>query len=306
MKKIVLLLLILTILFGASGYIFFSSKIKIASTDNSSMKTNAATRYLLQEENWRKWWPGGNVFQYGDIDFILEAKKLNSFEMHLVYKKDTIPALLQIIPLNNDSTAFFWSCEIISSNNPFTRWVQYFNARHIKKCLNTLIGSLKNYIDKEENVYGFKVKKTKVMDSVLISTRHIFINYPDDEKIAEMVQQLKNYIKIQNAAEKNYPMLNVHQSGTNEYEVMVAIATDKLLPATAEFAPKLVLKGGNILEAGFKGGPTSTKKAFEEFENYKLDYHYISPAIPYQLMVTDRMKEKDTNIWITKFYYPIF
>lgn len=306
MKKIVLLLLILTILFGASAYIFLASKIKIAATDNSSVKTTAATRYLLQEENWRKWWPGGNVFQYGDIDFILNAKKLNSFEMHLVYKKDTIPTVLQIIPLNNDSTAFFWSCEIISSSNPLTRWIQYFNALHIKKCLNVLISSLKNHIDVEENVYGFKVLKTKVSDSVLISTRNTYTSYPDDEKIAQLVQKLKEYIKTQKAVEKNYPMLNIHLSGINKYDVMVAIATDKLLPATAEFAPKRVLKGGNILEAWFKGSPSSTKKAFDEFENYKLDYHYMAPAIPYQLMVTDRMKEKDTSNWITKFYYPIF
>ena len=283
-----------------------SSKIKISATDNSSMKINAATRYLLQEENWRKWWPGGNVFHYGDIDFILSVKKLNSFEMHLVYKKDTIPGILQIIPLNNESTAFLWSCEIASSNNPLSRWMQYFNARHIKKCLDILIDNLKNYIDLDENVYGFKVLKTKVADSVLISTRSSFKGYPDDEKIAKLVQKLKEYIKKQKAVEKNYPMLNVHQLATYEYEAMVAIPTDRLLPATIDFAPKLVLKGGNVLEAEFKGGPSATKKGFEEFENYKLDYHYTSPAIPYQLMITDRTKEKDSTKWVTKFCYPIF
>ena len=89
---------------------------------------------------------------------------------------------------------------------------------------------MKNHIDKEENVYGFKVMKTKVTDSVLISTKHTFIEYPNDEKIAEMIQQLKEYIKSQHATEKNYPMLNINRLGTSEYEVMVAIATDLLLP----------------------------------------------------------------------------
>lgn len=306
MKKIFFLILIVIVFIIASAYLFLSPTIKIASIKKSSVKTNAATRYLLEENNWQKWWPSATLFEYNELYFSVQAKKLNSIELQLIYKKDTLPTILQIIPLTNDSTAFFWSSEMVNSNNPFKRWINYFDARHIKKTLDVLVDSLKNHIDKEENVYGFNVMKTKVTDSVLISTKHTFINYPDDEKIAEMVLQLKKYIKTQNATEKNYPMLNIHQLGSSEYEVMVAIATDLLLPATKEFVPKLVLKGGNILEAEFKGSPSATIKAFEEFENYKLDYQYMSPAIPYQLMVTDRMNDKDTNNWITKFYYPIF
>ena len=48
------------------------------------------------------------------------------------------------------------------------------------------------------------------------------------------------------------------------------------------------------------------RKAFDNFENYRSDYTILSPAIPYQLMITDRIKESDTTKWVTKFYYPIF
>jgi hypothetical protein len=68
----------------------------------------------------------------------------------------------------------------------------------------------------------------------------------------------------------------------------------------------MVLKGGNTLEAEFKGGPEATLKAFELFDTYKNDMGYTAPAIPYQLLVTDRAKEADTTKWVTKFYYPVF
>jgi DNA-directed RNA polymerase subunit L len=306
MKKIVAALVILVILAIAASCIFIPAKIKIMAVKKSSMNIKAAYRYLLNEDNWTKWWPGPKVFYYNGTDFRINKKMLTSFEVQLIYKKDTLMNMLQLIPLNADSTAYAWSCKIESSKNPFIRWMQYFNARHIKKNLEVLTDSLKNYLEKEENVYGFKVKIVKVTDSVLVATRSSFDHYPGAEEIGQMVQRLKDYIKKENAVEKNYPMLNVHQLGSGNYEAMAAIATDRKLPATKDFSPKNVLKGGNLLEAEFTGGPFAIKKGLEEFENYKVDLGFISPAIPYQLMITDRVKEKDTTRWLTKFYYPIF
>ena len=306
MKKIVASLLTVSALAIAGAYVFIPSTIRISSLSESSKDIKPAYRYLVNGENWPKWWPGMKPFQYNNMSFHITKKKLNSFEIQLLYKKDTIITTLEMIPLNSDSTAYTWSCKIESSKNPFKRWMQYFNATQIKKSLDFLTGSLKNYLENDENIYGFKVQKIKVTDSVLISTRSTFDHYPDTEEIGKIVQRLKDYIQKEKAIEKNYPMLNVHQLSTDKYEAMVAIATERLLPATSDFAPKLILKGGNILEAGFKGGPYAIKKGFEEFENYKDDKKFVSPAIPYQLMITDRAKEKDTANWITKFYYPVF
>jgi len=65
------------------------------------------------------------------------------------------------------------------------------------------------------------------------------------------------------------------------------------------------LKGGFILEGEVKNGPYTIDAAMEQLEVYRADHQYTSPAIPYQLLVTDRLKETDTSKWITKLYYPI-
>jgi hypothetical protein len=63
---------------------------------------------------------------------------------------------------------------------------------------------------------------------------------------------------------------------------------------------------GNILEAEVRGGEAAVQNGIEELENYKEDHEKTSPAIPFQLLVSDRSKEPDTAKWITRLYYPVF
>ena len=172
--------------------------------------------------------------------------------------------------------------------------------------MNELLQSMKAFLEKTKNIYGVDIKETLVKDSALISTRRQFDHYPNVQEVDSMIQSLKKYIRQNNAIEKNSPMLNVFELGNSRYEAMTAIPVDKALPKTNEFAPKFLLKGGNILEAQIQGGPYTIKKGLEELENYRADYKFNSPAIPYQLLVTDRTKEPDTTKWITRLYYPIF
>jgi hypothetical protein len=172
--------------------------------------------------------------------------------------------------------------------------------------MKELLASLKSFLEKEENTYGFTVRKVKVTDSLLVSIRRTFNHKPDSNDTDEMIQQLRKYINRYKAIEKNFPMMNMFQADANEYEVMVAIPVDRLLPATAEFVPKTMVKG-NLLEAEIQGGGLHTiEKAMQMFENYRSEHQYLSPAIPYQLIVTDRIKEPDSLKWITRLYYPIF
>jgi len=100
-------------------------------------------------------------------------------------------------------------------------------------------------------------------------------------------------------------MLNVYADNPGRYQVMVAIPTKSDLPSESGFQlKKMVL--GNILVAEVKGGPATVRLGEENLQNYVDDYHKISPAIPYQSLITNRMAESDTTKWITKLYYPVF
>jgi hypothetical protein len=63
---------------------------------------------------------------------------------------------------------------------------------------------------------------------------------------------------------------------------------------------------GNILVGEVKGGTYTVISGEQNLTNYVNDHKKMSPAIPYQSLVTDRLLEADTSKWVTKLYYPVF
>ena len=306
MKKIIIILLTIAALAIAGIFIFIPSKIKVSSAIVVHANDLASHRILMDEANWAKWWPNEKAFQLDKTNFKLTQKMLNGFELEISGSDETVASRLMIIPMVSDSITLSWSCNIVSGNNPLKRISGYRTASTIKKDLDKLLKSLGSFLSDQKNIYGFEITEEKVTDSVLISTRKTFDHYPDEFETEEMIQKLRSYIKKNNAKEMNYPMLHVKELDSLHFDAMTAIATDIKLPDNSEFASKMVLKGGNLLEAPITGGHATIRKGFIEYENAMREYSWTSPAIPYQLIITDRIKERDTSKWVTKLCYPIF
>ena len=306
MKKILISLVLLLVLALAAVYLFIPGKIKTETTISLKAAFPSISRSLTDENNWKKLWPGETPFKYDKQTYSISEKISNVFDIDIYSGNDTINSRLELVPVKNDIMTIGWHAEQVTSNNPFIRFSQYRHAKATEKNMDEILQRMKAFLEKTQNIYGFEIKKTLVTDSVLISVRRSFDHYPDVQEIDSMIQDLKKYIVQNNAIEKNLPMLNVLKLDSSHYEAMSAIPVDKALPRTSEFAPKFLLKGGNILEAQVQGGPYTIENGLQEIENYRSDYRYTSPAIPYQLLVTDRLKETDTTKWITKLYYPVF
>jgi hypothetical protein len=90
-----------------------------------------------------------------------------------------------------------------------------------------------------------------------------------------------------------------------KFKVMVAVATDRILPATDRYMLKQMVLG-NQLEIEVKGSSYKIREAQAQIENYLTDYGKTFPAIPFQRLITDRSKVKDSTQWITTLNYPIF
>ncbi len=305
MKKILTGIVLTVIFLMAAVYLFIPGNIKMEEKIIIGAALTAVSRELATDSNWSKWWPGENVFTYKEEQYRPRGNAFNVFEMDIYSKTDTTKSRVELVFLNNDSIMILWNAEKVTTNDPIKRFSTYRSTRHTQENIKAILAALKSFMERTENIYGFPIQKTKVMDSVLISTRRSFDHKPGVKDIDIMIQSLKNYIARNNAVEKNLPMLNVTMIDSNYYEVMTAIPVDKALPATNEFAPKFLLKGGNILEGTVNGGPFTIEKALIEFEKYRSDHRHTSPAIPYQLLITDRVKESDTTKWVTKLYYPV-
>ena len=305
MKKLIIGVILTISVLALSLYLFIPDRLKINEIVTMNATMDGVARTLSAGSNWNKWWPGDTVFHFNKKTFQITAYELNGFDIRIISNRDSLQSRMNLIFLDNDSMLVDWQAQLKSSSAPFKRFSQYMKVKEIGKDINAILTSLKNFAEDPQNIYGIKVVKAIVTDSVLISTRRSFDHKPDVQEIDDMIQSLKNYIKQNGAVEKNLPMLNVMKTD-NSYVAMTAIPVDRELPATNEFASKFMLKGGNILEAEIKGGPFTIERSFNELENYRADHKYTSPAIPFQSLVTDRAREKDTAKWVTKLYYPVF
>ena len=306
MKKILLAFVLLIVIVLASIYLFIPAGPQLAATISFNATLPGVSRTLANDSNWKKWWPGETPFAYNKQTYSINGRLFNVFGIDIFSDKDTLNSRMELVVVKDNTMTIMWNAEQASSNDPLKRFDRYRHAKQTEKNMNAILQTLKTFLQKKENIYGFNVIETLVKDSVLISTRRQFDHYPGPQEVDSMIQSLKKYISQNNAIEKNLPMLNVFDRGSSRYEAMTAIPVDKALPKTNEFAPKFLLKGGNILEAQVQGGPYTIEKGLKELENYRADHKFDSPAIPYQLLVTDRTKEQDTTKWITRLYYPIY
>ena len=269
----------------------------------------AAARQITDKSKWNLWWPGkqknDSTYSYKNCNYRIEKIMLNGIETTVYNDKISVKGVLQFIYDGTDSTEFRWTFSYVFSQNPITRFSEYFTVKEIQNNVEDLLKSIKKYFDRQENIYGMKIVKQKVTQSSMISTKKIFPHYPTTQEIYEMINSLKEYIKEKNGKEASYPMLNVYKEENNIYETMVAIPTKTDLPSEGDFRLKNMVLG-NILMAEVKGGIYNVLKGEEELANYLNDYKKISPAIPFQSLVTNRKIETDTTKWITRLYYPIF
>jgi hypothetical protein len=307
MKKLIIGIVLTAAVLILSLYVLIPGRLKINESLIVNVPLPAMSRSLSNTVNWVKWWPGDPGLGINKKKFLVMAHNPTAYVIIVAMPNDSLKTRLSLSFITDDSILVNWQTEAReTSSNPFRRYAKYRETKKIQDDINKILSSLKTFAENPENIYGIKINKTFVTDAILISTRRSFDHKPDVYDIDSMIRRLRNFITQNGAVEKNLPMLNVMKIDSSHFEVMTAISVDRELPGTREFVPKFMLKGGNILEVEVKGGPSTIERSFNELENYRTDHKYMSPAIPFQLLVTDRAKENDTAKWITKLYYPIY
>ncbi|MBD0333011.1 MAG: hypothetical protein ICV66_10170 [Chitinophagaceae bacterium] len=180
----------------------------------------------------------------------------------------------------------------------------FLHSKKIQAHFKNILQRLKVFAEDNRNIYGMDIQQTKVKDSAFVAIKKELKEYPNTELIYSLINQLRNYIKANNVVQTDYPMMHVDEVDENLYEVMVAIPIDKILEGNGTIHPKRMVLG-NILVAEVKGGVETVRKGMAELDNYVHDFSKVSPAIPYESLVTDRSKEADTTKWVTRLYYPV-
>jgi hypothetical protein len=313
MKKWLIAFIIVVILIITSTYFLIPGTIHFTNSLYIKANREGLYRNLINEETWRKWWPGtfgeaGTAtldFFYKNSTYSIGEKTGSSIIIPVVHKDIRTITSLLLIRKNIDSTELVWEGDIPTTLNPVKRVQVYFDSKKISEDLSQVLQKMQSFFSITGNVYGYDIRQELVKDSILISTYNTSNGYPSTAFIYDLIDQLKKYISLNAAKEIGFPMLNVNTADSIHYLTRVAIPVNKKLPSSGNISYKWMLGGGNILVADVQGGPWSIANAFKQMENYVNDYQRIPPAIPFLSLITDRVKEMDTSKWVTRIYYPV-
>ncbi len=310
MKKWILILLAITAAVTISIFVFIPGDITVAGDKKANCPAASISRLFETTGALQKWWPGkiisDPVYMYQNTQYTIPKSNSGTLSIRAVSGQLTLAGEITAIIVDRDTCAIEFRYRSLASGlNPIHKLNYYFKAIAIKKQLDSILTALKQFAEKNENIYGISILQAKVKDSTLISTSKTFNQYPANEEIAKLIDKLKTHIASNGGVEKDFPMLNINLTSENKYDVMVAIPLAKDIRANGDIIiKKMVL--GNILEAKVTGGQSSILKGEAALKNFILDYNKASPAIPFQSLVTDRVKVKDTAQWVTYVKYPVF
>jgi effector-binding domain-containing protein len=218
----------------------------------------------------------------------------------------SVPSQLGVYPkIRIDSCLLQWELSLSSSLNPIRRIERYLQARNLASDMEGMLSRLGSRLEDQRHVYGMVITEGNTTDSLLVSTVRIFDRYPSDSAIYVLVERLRQFIARNGGLEAGYPMLNVTNQVGGMYKVEVGLPTNKEMKGDGDIR-WIQLVRVKFLEADVRGGDSTVRKAVSQMANYIGDYQRTIMGIPYQSLITDRMKEQDTTKWMTRLYVPIY
>jgi hypothetical protein len=305
MKKIVIGLVVVLILLIACSYIFIPNTINISSAIPVKTTQKNILSCINDTTIWQHWWPDSSKQSYNDYHFHLQEPYSDGAAITVSNENETLVTKILLIPINNDSLLVTWETSFPTSSNPFTRINRYMEARSIKKSFDQLLKSVADFSSQTKNIYGFTIQRTTFRHTVLLATRSYSTIYPSIDMIYKKIDTMRTYMSSQFAKESDPPMINVQPADSNRYEYMIAIPIDKKIESGPNmFISLMVPMEGRFLETQVQGGPVTIQHAHHAVASFMEDRMLTPPAIPFEMMVTDRRSETDTSKWMTKIFYP--
>jgi len=309
MKRWWLIAFLIVFIAVFSVYFFIPTNQSILTEVSFTGTQNGIERILLDKKKIQQWWPGTQndiqLFSYKNYHYKINIITPGGIKTTITNGKDSVTGIIQALPAEGYAILLRWTSPVTFSFNPVKRILQYLSFVAYKKNIAAMLTAAKGYFEKEENIYGFKVRKQVITDTTMVALKKAFNHYPSTTEIYKMVGSLKQFIIMQGGEEKDFPLLNIHTENSFIYDVMVALPTKKAVDVISPYILKRMIPG-NILTAEIKGGSFTAERGEQQLSNYANDNLLLSPAIPFQSLVTNREIEKDTTKWITRLSYPVF
>jgi len=313
MKKWLLIVVALIVLFFIGGYLLLPGEVTGSNLRTFNCNINSVNRYLFDESRWSKWWPGEivpdrttgkSVFTYKGFQYHITEQKYNALDVQTTGDGLTAEGTLFFIPAKEDTILTEWKYSLKTGGNLAARWHLSAATKKLNDNVVAIMAAMKNFLDKPENVYGMRIDQKIVSDTILVTTNFSTPGYPSTAAIYDHINAIKAYMMVHHALQTDAPMLHIKQD-SGLFKTQVAVPVNIEIPGNETFPLKRMVPG-RILVAQVTGGITAANEGMDQLQNYVTDFGYSTPAIPFQSLVTNRIEQPDSSKWVTKLYYPIF
>jgi DNA-directed RNA polymerase subunit L len=153
----------------AGIYIFIPKTLQITSISTINCPQRGVELFLTNNEaDWRKWWPDTTKpgLQYNGHIYHIIQQYPNSVQLTVETADSTFRSMILLAIQNKDTVNLGWQTSIETSLNPIAKIAAYRKAVAIKKDFSALLNTLKKYTENLENVYGFRISKVVVTDTL--------------------------------------------------------------------------------------------------------------------------------------------
>lgn len=258
----------------------------------------AVSAFITDSARVQSWWPGtvvsGQKWMLADTSFTVLRQGFQSTDMQIQTADARVRASIVVMPLDKDSCTL----RVLAADTALQPRQAALLARTA-----ALLTLLKTKLTSVEAVYGFDVRMGTMKDSVLLVQRKTFLQKPGPAQHYEMIERLRQYAVANGARLIDSPMLYLDVL-EGKFVVQAGLSIDRKLPENDSFSIREMVMGNN-LQTMVAGGPGKIAHALQALDKYRADYDKVSPAIPFQVLITHRMLQPDTAQWVTRLILPV-
>ena len=299
MRKIVALFSTIVVLSLVAIFLLVPKLLIIKGTQLVNQSAPSVIRGMMQTNKWREWMPKETTLN-------VTGTMVATIQTELILDEVKVPVEFSIIDDTSKNAIIEFETSMENSNwSPVARVQNYLFAKKIQGQLDLILAAAGNYYNTVKGVYGFEIQETNVQDSSLITLDQVRMDTPTLVQVYNMIAQLEQHIIAQNGKIKNDPMVNITRINKDEVYTQVAIPIEKDIQVRSPFTlKKMVL--GKLLSVSVIGDAATVNNALIAAKQYLGDKQRTSPAIPYVIYNTNRMKELDAQKWKSTINYPVF
>ena len=166
---------ILLLLPAGLVYLWIPSNVRLSYHVKIACNARGALRVVADSAKWNNWVPEEGP----DISYHLQGQNNYILNVLIQGRRDSFMSRLVLVPMASpDSTDCYWEFDMPTAGGPVRRVQRYLFARSAARDMGTVLGFMRGFLGKKENVYGLNIQPASTKDSFLVAVRGIFPGRP--------------------------------------------------------------------------------------------------------------------------------